>query len=122
MSSEKIKKLNARLQHNLLENENIRDALEMEELCLSLNQSYIVVSVYYKQGEYTISEFKSKAEVRGFLREAVCEYWDRTGEENRQPGMLSFQQLVILALEIGANDIENQYGYGIVSIIQGSVM
>ena len=85
---------------------------------------YVVVSVYYKHGEYCVAQFESTREVRAFLEDEVTGFQEQTGDADdlRPPHRLPFKELVDLALESGRNYIAGQHGYGVVSVIRGTVL
>ena len=88
---------------------------------------YYVIRIYYKHGEYNITEFSSKPELIDFLidnladgdiTEDINEYLNEYNKYKNH----SLKELVAAAKLKGEDNIINQNGYGIVAVIKGKLL
>jgi hypothetical protein len=98
--------------------------------------SFVVFEVHYKYGEYSVSSFDTEEDLRGHLEREIASYratlGDRDsselrGEDKDEAGVentdkLSLSELVEKATELGQRILEQQAGYGIVSVVCGEVV
>jgi hypothetical protein len=90
---------------------------------IHVKPQYVVVSVYYKHGEYSINQFYSEAGVRKHLIEELSYYSSCYHEHsNEQLHAMDFKDLCDFAKEVGKQVRENESGAGIVAVIKGHVL
>lgn len=86
---------------------------------------FVVVSVYYKHGEYSVDTYDSEEELREAV-ESQVEGYDQPNEyfpPMKQLEKLTIPQLCSMMIKAGKTIIEKQDGYGWVSIVKnGQVM
>jgi hypothetical protein len=89
-------------------------------------QSYVIFSVYYKYGEYCVTEVKSRQELREFLLEELSQYLkgeDPVGETIEEQLMsLTDEELIALAVRKGRDFLRREKGSGIVAVIEGNCL
>jgi hypothetical protein len=98
--------------------------------------SFVVFEVHYKYGEYSVSSFDTEEDLRGHLEREIASYRgtlgdhdssELGGEDKDEAGVentdkLGLSELVEKATELGQRILEQQAGYGIVSVVCGEVV
>jgi hypothetical protein len=98
--------------------------------------SFVVFEGHYKYGEYSVSSFDTEEDLRVHLEREIASYratlGDRDstelgGEDKDEAGVentdkLSLSELVEKATELGQRILNQQAGYGIVSVVCGEVV
>jgi hypothetical protein len=81
---------------------------------------YIVFEVYYKHGEYSISEYPTKASLIAFLEEFVTDYGHKQDLQDLEADADNYlETLVKLSISVGSDVLEHQRGQGVVAVIKG---
>jgi len=76
---------------------------------------YVVYSVYYKFGEYDIKILKDDDSLRQFCIKKIEKYDEDDGDVNYE----DIDDLINKTIEYGTKFVQNQGGFGVVSIIRG---
>jgi len=79
---------------------------------------YVVYSVYYKFGEYDIEVFKDDDSLRQFCIKEIEEYDGDDGDDG-DVNYEDIDDLINKTIEYGTKFVQNQGGFGVVSIIKG---
>jgi hypothetical protein len=105
---------------------------------------YIVIEVYYKHGEYSISQFSLEESLRSYLISSIMDFAEtdplfvirpnpnviRSKKDTQRDinkdveylNTLLTEKLVGMAKHAGLLAIERQIGYGIVGVYHGTVV
>jgi hypothetical protein len=87
---------------------------------------YYVTSVYYKHGEYDITSFDTEQQLREHLIQECLDVMEEREKFNHITEdvlkNMSLKDLIATSKELGEFHIEDQGGYGIVSVIKGEEM
>jgi len=109
---------------------------------MTTKKSFVVFSVYYKHGEYSVSTIEGEDALRDYLYDNIIDYlndklceessnFDEQSSEVDEQTEKRVKKFVMCSplndvinsvLTIGAERIDNQEGYGIVSIVEGVVV
>lgn len=87
---------------------------------VSLPQNFLVLECYYKHGEYEFATFRSEKSVRSYLEDKISEYSSTLGFYNAEnEEELDFTALAREVVRLGQMMIEQQRGWGVVSVVRG---
>lgn len=76
---------------------------------------YTVFSIYYKHGEFNVDIFEDDDDLREYCMEQIQNYGKDDGDVNYE----DIDVLIDKTIEYGKLFVEEQSGWGIVSIIKG---
>jgi hypothetical protein len=85
-----------------------------------MSQSFVVFSVYYKHGEFSVTEVNGESELRSVIWENLKRFGRMDVKELSVLDDMDLEDLISFAIDQGKRIISSQYGYGIVSVVCGT--
>lgn len=85
---------------------------------------YHVIEIYYKYGEFVITSHNTENELKDYLIKQIQiyhSYFDGNYFEELK-NVKDLEDLIKLAKRMRQQILNNEYGYGIISVIKGQIM